>query len=110
MSLAATRDVFWLRARAEDESFEALETRVAAIGRVARDLNTRLADGGAGGLGATSDAYRRLRAVLDAVSTEDLRRMRADVARLHADLTAIERRLAALRTLKAEIDRTETTE
>jgi hypothetical protein len=105
MSLAARRSVFWLEARADDDSPEGLAARVEALGLLSRDLDGRLQQAGAGGLAGAVATHRRLRGVLDAVSFEELRSMRENVALLQGKLAAIERRVAALRTLKAELDR-----
>lgn len=97
--------VFWLDVGAEATSAEALVAQLAALTRVAEELDARLAVAGVGGLEGAAGICERLRAVLDGISPDDLERMRRRVSELEAELADVARRLAALRELKALLER-----
>ena len=106
MWLAAPSAVFWR----DEPSFEAgamerLALELAALAAFASELDGKLAATGVGGLEGVVGLHRRLLAVVDRVSSEDLARMAAQVQDLVRGLEDLVRRLAALRELKTVLDR-----
>lgn len=98
--------VFWrIAANAGPEDGERLVREVAALVETASDLEGPLAASGTEGLAGIVGLQRRLRGVLDAMSTADLEDMAARVATLSAALVDMERRLTALRALKLVLER-----
>lgn len=104
MWLAAHRDVFWLDVRGDEGVVGALSARLAAIEQLAGDLDGRLKAGGVAGLAGVARVYEQIRAVLDGVSIDDLRRMADEVERLQRELTDVDRRLATFREIKRLFD------
>src|SRR5262245_55734846 len=106
MWLAAPSVVFW---RHEPSlaagGIERLALELAALAAFASEIDGKLAATGVGGLEGAAALHRRLHAVLDDVSCEDLARMAARVQDLVRGLEDIDRRLAALRELKTALDR-----
>lgn len=99
--------VLWLEAAADPASVGDVVTRIAALTQLAGDIDVRLARAGLGGLEGIAALYERLRTALGDVTADDLARMAEEVARLQAALAATDRQLAALRELKALLDRAE---
>jgi len=104
MWLAPIALVFWLDARLETASLEELVPQLEALGRVASEIDARLARVGLGGLDGAVALHERLHAVLDAVSRDDLERMARQVEAVRRDLEGAARRIAALRELKVLLD------
>lgn len=105
MWLAAPTPVFWRDATAEEATTEQLVPGLAALTQFTCELDARLASLGVEGLHGVVDLYQRLRSVLDGVTLEDIERMTALVATIRRDLVELDRRLAALREMKAMLDR-----
>ncbi len=95
--------MLWVDAGAE-EALGQLVPQLAALAELAADLDGRLAGAGMGGLEGVVALYGRMKAVLDGIAAEDLERMAARIETLQQALTEIDRRLAALRELKALVD------
>ncbi len=104
-SLAPLRVVFWLDALGDATSLQEVVAQVDALARVAEQVDARLAHAGVGGLAGAVALCERLRTVFDGVSAADLERMLGTVAALQADLEDVARGLAAIRDLKARIER-----
>jgi hypothetical protein len=102
--LLAMGFVFWLGARWEAVSLEELVPQLEALGRVASELDARLARVGMGGIEGAAALHERIRAVVDAVSRDDLERMTRQVEHMQRELGEIARGLAALRDLKTLLD------
>ena len=103
--LAPLERVFWLEIGTEKLSMGDVVARVEALTQLAGDLDARLSDKGVGGLAGACAIYERLRDVLDSVSQANLAHMMQQVAALERDLTEVARRVAAIRELKALLDR-----
>jgi hypothetical protein len=99
--------VFWLDVGAEATSMEELVAQLIALTRVAEELDARIAGAGVGGLEGAAAISERLRTVLDGISSADLERMRGRISDLEAELADVAGRLAALRELKALLERLE---
>lgn len=97
--------MFWLEVGAERVSMGDVVAQVEALTQLAGEIDARLAAGGVGGLAGACAIYEQLRGVLDGVSVADLERMTRQVADLQRDLVEVARRVAAVRELKALLDR-----
>jgi hypothetical protein len=97
--------VFWREIGAEKVALADVVEQAEALTTVAGELDDRLARAGVGGLEGAVAIYERLREVFDGVSIADVERMARQVAELQGELTALARRLEAVRELKAMLDR-----
>jgi hypothetical protein len=78
--------------------------QVAALARFAADVDGRLTTLGMEGLTGALDLHKKLRAVLDPISTADLEAARTAVADLTRKLTETSDQIAALRRLKETLE------
>ena len=77
--------------------------RVASLVRFAADVDGRLATLGLDGLSGALGLHRKLRNVLDPISSAQLDELRNTIAGLEQALTEMEARIAALRRLKEQL-------
>jgi prefoldin subunit 5 len=99
--------VFWLDVGAEATSMETLVAQLSALIQVAEELDARMMGEGVGGLEGAAAICERLRAVLDGIVPADLELMMRRVAELETELAEVAGRLAAVRELKALLERIE---
>jgi hypothetical protein len=106
MWLAAPSTVFWRdEPILEAGGMERLARELAALATFASEIDGKLAGAGVDGLDGAADLHRRLHAVLDGISCEELGRMAARVQQLVRELEDVERRMTALRELKTVLAR-----
>ena len=101
MSLAPDRYVLWLDENGDQPGVRNVAGELEALSGFVAELDARLGQVGVGGLAGAVDAYRRIKSVLDGVTPADLERLAGRLETLRRELSEIERRLAAVRELKA---------
>jgi NADH dehydrogenase FAD-containing subunit len=107
MSLAPIAVVFWLDLASGELSADILGPQLEALGRLASELDVRIAGAGLGGIEGAVALQQPQRAVLDGITLEDLERMALQVAAMEQAITEIRRRLEELRDLKILVESTE---
>jgi NADH dehydrogenase FAD-containing subunit len=107
MSLALLTFVFWLELAMAEVSAETLVPQLEALGRLASEVDVRVAGAGLGGIEGAVALHQKLRAILDGLTVEDLERMARQVAALEQAMTEIRRRLEELLELKTLVEATE---
>ena len=96
--------MFWREIGAEKVALADVVEQAEALTTVASELDRRLARAGVGGLEGACAIYERLRDVFEGVSIADVERMARQVAELQGELSALARRLEAVRELKTMLD------